>query len=74
MNSGKPCPSTPGCTGNLSTYSTEIRHDVGMRLRYLRCNVCGLTPDVGGTDRVPLEFAPERPRGRRIRRQRKSKK
>lgn len=62
MNAGKSCPTTPDCPGKLATYSTETNLQVGVRIRYLRCNVCKKTPAHGGTDRIPLEFAPPRPR------------
>lgn len=60
MNAGKPCPTTPGCQGELATYSTSADYQKGIRTNYLKCNVCDLTPSYGGKDIFPLEDRPPR--------------
>lgn len=31
--------------GTLVTYCTRVRRDVNARVRYLRCNICQVTPE-----------------------------
>ena len=49
------------CPGRLIVYSTRINFALGKRIRYLRCDMCGDTPE-GNKQVVPLEFAPSRAR------------
>lgn len=54
--SGDQCP-VEECGGKLLVYSTRI---VGnSRVRYLRCNLCGATPE-HNKQMVPLEYGPSR--------------
>jgi len=54
---GDPC-GCEQCRGHLVVYSTHIRHEEGVRVRYLECSDCDWKPD--NVERVALEYAPPR--------------
>jgi hypothetical protein len=57
-NSGDRCECAQ-CQGKLSVYSTHVKPDAGVRVRYLSCDICHWRP-VENKVIVPLAYAPRR--------------
>lgn len=55
---GDPCP-RDSCQGVLGVYSTHIRDEAGVRIRYLSCKLCGCRP-TENKQVVPLRYSPRR--------------